>query len=100
MPPPVRLELTDTEWMSVIDANRDGLPRCCANISALRDCLISAAREGGEIHLFAIDRLRMTLGWVLKDHEIDQLPVLGKIRTQLDLTGDQEHVPDTAPEDL
>lgn len=38
--------LTDAEWMSLINKERDGLPRCCANISDLRDQLIQIARDG------------------------------------------------------
>jgi hypothetical protein len=38
--------LTDTEWMSLIDKEREGLQACCANISELRDQIITIAREG------------------------------------------------------
>jgi len=86
--------------MSLIDGERDGLPRCCANVSALRDCLISVARDGGRVNPFSIGRLEMTLGWVLDGHEIDGLTALDKVRQQLDLTAHQNHRPDTVPEDL
>lgn len=42
---PFSQTLTDTEWMSIINRDRDGLPPCCANISQLRDTVISLARE-------------------------------------------------------
>jgi hypothetical protein len=91
---PVRLDLTDAEWMSLIDGERDdGLQRCCANISALRDCLIGAARSGGEVHTFEVDQLRMTLGWVLDGHDIDGIPALVKVRRQLELQGKPPHLP-------
>jgi hypothetical protein len=97
----MKIELTDSEWMSLIDGEReDGLQRCCANISALRDCLIGLARDGGRVNPFTIGRLQMTLGWVIDGHEIDNIPALVKVRDQLDLAGHQVHRPDTIPEDL
>jgi len=95
----VKIELTDSEWMSLIDGTRD-LQRCCANISELRDCIISVVREGCVINTFAIERFKMTLGWVLDGHEIDSIPALVKIREQLGLAGHQVHRPDTLPEDF
>ena len=65
-----RLDLTDSEWMSVISSERDGLPRCCGNISELRDVLISIAREDGRINFFTLPRLRRVLGWCFPDHDI------------------------------
>jgi hypothetical protein len=46
-----RVELTDTEWMELINKERDGLGICCANISNLRDYIIEVARSGGETML-------------------------------------------------
>lgn len=90
----MRIELTDSEWMSLIDGEReDGLQRCCANISDLRDCLIGVARAGGEVHTFEVERLRMTLGWVLDGHDIGGIPALVKVRNQLDLEEKPPHVP-------
>jgi len=43
------VSLTDSEWMSLIDKERGGLPPCCANISELRDQIILLAREGGNL---------------------------------------------------
>lgn len=88
------ITLTDSEWMSLIDGEReDGLQRCCANISELRDVLIGAARNGGVVHFFLVEHLQMTLGWVLDDHQIDDIPALVKIREQLDLAGKLPHKP-------
>ena len=42
------VELTDEEWMGLIDKNREPLMACCANISHLRDEIIHVARSGGE----------------------------------------------------
>jgi hypothetical protein len=43
----MKIELADAEWMSIIDADRDGLPPCCGQISHIRDVLIEAAASGG-----------------------------------------------------
>ena len=84
-----RLELTDSEWMSIIDGERDGLPMCCANISELRDSLISAARSGGETGFFT--RLPMYLDWCFPEHDIT--PVMQKVIDQMDWnpTGTEGH---------
>jgi hypothetical protein len=88
----VKIELSDTEWMDLIDGDRpNGLAACCANISALRDEIISAARSGGEIHAFQIDRFRIVLGWVLDGHDIDGIPALSRLREQIDASGSQQH---------
>lgn len=44
-----KVELTDEEWMSLIDKERDGLPSCCGSISALRDEIVDMARDGGQM---------------------------------------------------
>lgn len=41
--------LTDEEWMSLINKERDGLPECCANIGELRDQIIQIARDGATL---------------------------------------------------
>jgi len=43
----VQSTLTDSEWVSLINKERGGLPECCGNISELRDRVIALAREGG-----------------------------------------------------
>lgn len=45
----MRLDLTNDEWMSLINADGEGLPRCCANISNVRDMIMSAARDNGVV---------------------------------------------------
>jgi hypothetical protein len=88
----VKIELTDAEWMSLIDGDRPGgLLACCANISELRDRIISAARMGGEIHAFEIAQFRITLGHVLAGHDIDpgSIPALDRLREQVDASGPQ-----------
>lgn len=88
----VKVELTDTEWMDLIDGERpDGLQRCCANISALRDWIISLARAGGQTNFITLKELRRTLGWVCADHEIDGIPALVKLRTQVGMEEPIEH---------
>jgi hypothetical protein len=80
------VQLTDSEWMSLIDGSehRTGnLGKCCANVSALRDTLISLAREGGETNVFTGPNLRRHLGWVLAGHEVAEIPALVKVAQQL-----------------
>lgn len=49
-----KVELTDAEWMSLIDGTREsGLQKCCANISELREQVIVIARDGGRYHTWA-----------------------------------------------
>jgi hypothetical protein len=90
---PIPLDLTDTEWMSLIDGDRPGgLTACCANISALRDVIISAARAGCEVHRFELDNFRRTLGWALDGHDLDGIPALTKLRAQIDASDKVPHV--------
>lgn len=100
----VKLTLTDSEWMSLIDGSdeREGnLSRCCANVSTLRDSLISVARNGGTVHAFTIERLKKYLGWVIDAHDIADVPALMKVCEQLGIEPlEQTHEPDSLPEDL
>jgi len=98
---PIKIVLTDSEWMDLIDGTRPGgLEKCCANVSALRSCIINAARDGGEVHIFAVKQLRMTLGWVVDGHGLDSIPALVKLRDQVGLAEDPEHSPSPHPESL
>jgi hypothetical protein len=42
----IKIDLTAEEWISILDPDADGLPRCCGNVSALRDCYYSMMRDG------------------------------------------------------
>lgn len=64
------LELTDEEWMSIIARERDGLPACCGNVSALRDVLISVARDDGEVSFIHRTRLAQALTWCFPSHDV------------------------------
>jgi hypothetical protein len=75
-----KIILTDEEWMSIINMERDGLPVCCANISDLRDRLITVARDDGEV--FFPEKLKESIKFVLDGH--DNLPLIEKIRDTLD----------------
>ena len=75
-----KITLTDEEWMSIIDVTRDGLPICCANISALRDEIIEVAREGGDA-FFGKSNIEEKVMWVKDDHTLS--PVILKICEQL-----------------
>ena len=79
-----RVELTDTEWMDLIDGDRDGLPRCCANVSALRDDIIRLARDGGIVNSLYVSMLRTHATWVFPAHG-NPSPTLQKLFAQLDI---------------
>lgn len=50
----VKIELTDEEWMSCLDQERDGLPACCGNVSELRDRLFSIVRGGCTVSVWEV----------------------------------------------
>jgi hypothetical protein len=77
-----QIVLTDEEWMSIINKEREGLPPCCANVSALRDELISIAREDGRSFYTAHDHLRFKLGWVFPEHG-EPSPAVQRVIDQL-----------------
>ena len=76
-----KIELTDSEWMSIIDKDGDGLPACCANVSDLRDTLIDIAREGGDFKIYK-ERLKTHLTAVADGHELP--PLIEKIRKMIE----------------
>ena len=79
--------MTDSEWMSLIDGERvDGLQKCCANISALRDVIMGIARDGGYVHFVHQAQLKRTLGWAIGGHDgIDEISAIVKIASQMDI---------------
>jgi hypothetical protein len=93
----VLLNLSDTEWVSLIDGNSydSGLPICCANISALRDVLVSILRNGRkrEIGFFDMQELRKCLKWVADDHDLS--PTVKKLSDQIGFnSASEEHKAD------
>lgn len=97
----VEVKLTDSEWMDLIDGERsNGLAKCCANISALRDAIINLARDGGLTNPFGLQHLRETLGWVLDSHDISEIPALMKLRKQVALEEPPAHKPTTRPDSM
>jgi hypothetical protein len=76
-----RIDLTDSEWMSLIDGTRDGgLQKCCANISNLRDAIIQIARDGGRYHASSIDFLRAYRACADGHDGLGRIPALVKLR--------------------
>lgn len=79
----MKINLTDSEWISLLDGEIEGsqLPRCCANISALRDVFMSIVRDGrnDDIQDWQIQDLRQKLKWVADGHDIENFPVLMKV---------------------
>lgn len=86
-----KIELSDSEWMSLIDGSdeRHGLLICCANVSALRDRILTIARHGGYVHDMDLDMLKEVTGWVEDSHDLEDLPAFVKLRNQLGM----EHQP-------
>ena len=76
-----KIVLSDSEWMDLIDQYRFSLPSCCANISALRDCIITAARNGGVMTSWHHKQLIEKLDWYTEGHEFT--PLLEKICIQI-----------------
>jgi len=91
----VILELTDEEWMSIVARDRDGLPACCANISALRDSLIEIAREDGMIGFLNINRFAAALTWCFPSHEVPS-DAIQKVLDQIgfEVPAEEDHVKD------
>jgi hypothetical protein len=81
----VQIVLTDEEWMSIINKERDGLPPCCANVSNLRDEIISIARADGASFYTYHDHLKIKLGWVFPEHG-EPSPAIQKIIGQIGWT--------------
>lgn len=65
----MRIDLTDSEWMSILDQERYGLPACCANISALRDDVFSIVRNGCETADWQLRNLAHHFYWCFPSHE-------------------------------
>lgn len=77
-----KINLTDEEWMSILDQTRDGLPYCCANLSALRDDIASIVRYGCEISDWHMSSFVRHYCWVFPNHELPLSPI-HKILRQL-----------------
>lgn len=76
-----KIELADTEWMSLIDGERrDGLQKCCANIGNLREYVIQMAREGGCYQAHSLGFLRAYHACAAGHDGLDEIPALVKIR--------------------
>lgn len=74
------VDLTDSEWMSLIDGTRPGgLQKCCANISELRDRIIEIARDGGRYHLHSLFFLRAYRA-TADGHDLQGIAALNKVR--------------------
>lgn len=51
-------------WLDMMDSEGEYLPACCANISRIRDILISSVRNGGMVEANAL----FEIYYLLKDH--------------------------------
>lgn len=97
----VKIELTAEEWMDLINTEGDSLEMCCANVSALRDCIVQIAREDGILESWNAGLLMQRYAWVINDHEgyLDS-PILQKLMKQVAAfvgkelpTPDEDHEP-------
>lgn len=82
----VKIELSDFEWMELLDGEREGLARCCANVSALRDAIMQVVRGGCEVNVFDRSQLERTFGWFLEGHDLVPDGSLAKLAAQAGLS--------------
>lgn len=89
------LNLTDDEWVRLIDGYSEDslLQHCCANISALRDELITMLRCGRNRSAsdWELKELRDKLQWVAYGHEIAEKPVFKKLIAEVGGLSDEHH---------
>ena len=78
-----RVELTDTEWMSMIVKDRGGLEPCCGDISDLRDYVTSLARDPGEVWPVEADLFLGQVDHVAETHDLTGSPTLVKLADQV-----------------
>ena len=81
-----KVSLTDEEWMSLIDADRGGLERCCGNISNLSDVVIQIARDGGLIFPWASSFIEKWNSAIDGHDSLEESPALVKIRDACQLS--------------
>lgn len=76
-----KIILTDTEWMNLINPDRELAP-CCANISNLRDCITCLAASGQNVPGWLIEQLLDIYHACLDGHEMKTMPTLNKLISQ------------------
>lgn len=76
-----RVALTDTEWMSLISKERDGLPACCTSVSNLRDQITQLAREDGVLNITIA--LMLAEAYEDFDGSHEKLPLVEKLMDQV-----------------
>jgi len=77
-----RVRLTDSEWVSLVNREREGLPGCCANVSALLDHVVSLLRNDGYCTVFDLAQLKQKASWVYPEHG-EPSPAMAKLLDQL-----------------
>lgn len=78
-----KIQLTDAEWISLIKRDGLGLPPCCSNISILRDWIIIAATNGGEVDSFDAEAILDVYRDCEQGHDMTQLTALNSLITQV-----------------
>lgn len=79
----IKIELTDREWVSLIDQEDEGLPSCCANISALRDEIINILRNGKTLYSWDLLRFLRAYHPATSGHEFENMDTLQKLFDQI-----------------
>lgn len=73
----MKLDLTDSEWISLIDGESDDsqLPKCCANVSSLRDVFVDIVRGGRKEDMTGFQErdLKQRLVWLAGGHDLTPL---------------------------
>jgi hypothetical protein len=82
----VHLDLTDSEWIRLIDGQSEdsALQSCCANISDLRDEIVQIVREGRKspVMPFRVAEIKEKFKHVLDNHSLSK--TARKLKEQLD----------------
>ena len=59
----LKIELTDHEWIDLLDREGEGLPMCCANISGLRDEIRYMLENGRTVNEEIARSFNMRWNW-------------------------------------
>lgn len=70
----IKITLTDEEWVSILDPDADGLPRCCGNVSALRDSYYMIMRDGRALMQWYVLSYLKTYSHADEAHDIPPIP--------------------------
>jgi hypothetical protein len=83
----VRLNLTDSEWINLVDGEEGELSICCTTVSDLRDYFFQIIREGrnNEVMDYWLAKLKESIIDFAAGHSILNKPILLKVCNQIGL---------------